>query len=295
MNKSTLSPLMSQAVHRIVRCILPLLPVAAFAQTAPAPSPLADLKDPIIPRMPTRAAWTVTYSQKSQKIETPEGDAGPSKSPSFVQATVTKDGDLYRINYAQPIAGYREIWSRKGTTLAINSTGTRAALVSAVMFPLTDFSRSDFEDFLWVNKASFKEVRKSEKQSLLFFQADSTTRLLSARDMSVVNQLKQNHELDQIGAELEKAGDDPNLSMKEIKPMTREATIRQLGWDKTTVAMLDFETRRPFQMVSGDYQVSVAYLGSSAKLEPPALILSRLAEEKERGKAFISKNSAPRP
>lgn len=295
MNKSLPFPLMSQAIHQLLRFLLLHLPVVALAQTEPAPATLPDLKDPIIPRMPASAAWIVAYEQKSQKIESPAGEASPSKSPTSIQAVITKDGDLYRINYAQPVAGFREIWSSKGATLAINSTGTRAALVSALMFPLTDFSRSDFEDFTWVNKASFKAVQKSKSQTLLFFQADSKTRLLSARDINTINQLQQNNEQDQLAAQLEAAAEDPNVSMKTIKPMSREAIIRQLGWDKTTVALLDFETHRPLQMVSGDYQVTVTYLPTSAKLVPPPLVLSRLAEEKERGKAFNSKNSAPRP
>jgi hypothetical protein len=291
MNKSILS-----AMPRLLGALLPLIPVTGYAQTDASPANLPELKDPVIPRMPAHSAWVVTYGQKSQQVEVAEGGEGAanaSTTASSVQATITKSGAIYRITYAQPVAGYREIWSSNGVTLAINSTRTRAALVSSVLFPLTDFTRSDFDDFSWVNKSTFKEVREVKNQKLLLFQVDSLKRQLTARDAFLISQMTHNNEMEQIGLQLENP--DEQNTQKEIKPLLKEKIIRNLGWDNITVALIDSESHRPLLLTSGDYQVSVAYLGTSVNLVPPALVLERLAKEKDRAKAFNSANSRPRP
>ncbi len=254
----------------------------------------SPLREPILPRMPARSAWTLTYSQKTAPPQSTDEAGGKVNVPSSMTATIQKDGTIYHVHYAQAVAGYTDIWSINGITLAVNSAATGVAIVSSVLFPLTDFSTGDFEDFTWVQKPYFKGKQKLGDREVLVFEADSLKRQLTARERSIISQMQNDNHTDQQGAIL----DDPESAKKpprEIKPLQRDEILKTLGWDRSTLAYLDPATQQPVLLTSGDFKVSIGYLPAGQALTPPKIVIDRMVLERDKMRSFQKKSSQPRP
>ena len=278
------------------RSLLAAVSFLAMASLGVAQQPAVDLKDPILPRMPERSSWTVSIRQRAQAPAPDSTGKQPAQSPNDVTAAIAKDGKTYRVIYSKPVNGYSEIWFVNGTTLALLPGGNRAAIVNPVLFPLTGFSSSDFEDFSWVMKQNFIGLQTVAKRPMLAFKADNLTRPFTAREDFLVDQLRR---AKQLGSPL----DDPDAPFKPQQPPPppespkagRQKILKLLGLGPDISAWLDPETKRPFLMTSGENLISIAYSTAVVPLAPPTSILARLTKAQERAISNNKRPSNPRP
>lgn len=127
-------------------------------------------KDPILPRLPSRADWTIVYrydrdiakdeilhpEQGKKTEEKPAGDKSVQAVPK--ETRISKDGNTYR-----EVTTWRDGYqSEKWIIDGLQVRSTAAGNVVRIMLPTTyyasdysDYARSDFEDVEWVDKKNY--------------------------------------------------------------------------------------------------------------------------------------------
>ena len=155
--------------------------LAAQSHDEPPPGPT----QPLLPRAPDMAAWTVTYTYK---------DAAPDKTASsttvkaapyiperLTTLQVVKTGTTYHLTCTYSTGRKSESWIVAGREVQKMPEGP-LYLHCAGGYRYDDFTQSDFEELSWLTLQDYTGVKKLGTRSLFTFSADNMTRDLNRRE-----------------------------------------------------------------------------------------------------------------
>lgn len=185
---------MNRQFFSIASVVLGLLGnVMLCAQEIPPP------KEPILPRAPERAEWTITYRldrekarQELLKPEAPKvreeaGNANEKQPVMPSQTRISKDGTTYREIITWSDGRQTEKWVVGGLQIQDGPNGRLQRIMLPTSFyasEYSDYSRSDFEELEWVGKSNFQGPIFSEGVSVYSFEVPGNARRLTPREKS---------------------------------------------------------------------------------------------------------------
>lgn len=214
-------------------------------------------KEPILPRMPAKSAWTLEYGGGAQAAQ-----PGQTSDPAQNRIAITKDGDIYRLVSEKSIGGFQEAWVIRDIVYLLAPGGERCVVADATTFPASDFSRSDFEAFQWVQAKNYIGISDLDQRKVFVFEAASLQRPLSRREQSLVDGVRQSLMGEETSSENRKVSD--------------EEIIETLGWAPTFKATLDAQSQIPVSMESGAFRLRVRIGTGATSLSIPAAVQKRI-------------------
>lgn len=260
-------PSCTGSVFLVIACLLGFSAASVFRASAADEPPRP--REPLLSAMPARAAWMLEFLNAG---DPGNGEAGSPLPLTANRITVFKDGATYRVVSEKSIDGCREAWVVEGLVFLLNSS-SRCALVDNFIFPCTDFSAGDFEDFQWLRLSDYAGLGDFDGKKAFVFEADSLKRPMSARDRSAVATTRQSLQGDELSLE----------TTAPTKAASDSDVLRLLGWGTTCRAWLDVATQKPLYLESGDHRIRVKYLPPPEPLALPQPIALRMeAIRKER-------------
>ncbi len=242
----------------------------AFAQTR------EDLKpgEPILPRAPSRAEWTVK-SYFAGGSATPGDSAGSDRRKPVESVTVSKDGDTYREVIQRADGRKVEKWIQDGLQVYSLPQSDKIArsVLSARSYSETfsDYRRSDFEELEWIGMDNFTGVTEIGGREVFAFSTDAVTRKLTPRELSSL------------------ADPDGTETMEDLERDFRDRSGNESGY----TAYLDIATQLPVYFDDGQTKRLYEFAKQPpGQLVAPQRFAAELAEwrsELDRRKPF------PRP
>jgi len=221
-------------------------------------------KEPILPRMPTRAEWIITYHFDRDKTQAevlqPEkaGKKPEPKEPAgYVpkETQVSKDGTTYREVTTWADGHQTEKWIVDGLEAQSTSQGGVAKIMLPTTFyssDFSDYSRSDFEVLEWVAKANYKAPRKISGATVYEFGVAGSKKALTPREQAA-------------------------------KALGDGGALPQAG--QNYVAFLDVEQQRPVYLDDGEVIRIYSYPAiPSDKLSPPEKFAEFFANWKKKNR-----------
>ncbi len=167
--------------------------VALFAGAGASPGQeIPPPKEPILPRAPQRAEWTVEFRldrelAKKEVLEGKEKKEVPKGFTGFpAEIAVSKDGSTYREIARWPDGRTVEKWIVGGLQVSQSPDGRGLMRIPSIDYSpyLSDYSRSDFEEAEWIGKDSYVGPKVTDKLSVYEFSAAPGKRRLTPREIA---------------------------------------------------------------------------------------------------------------
>lgn len=225
-------------------------------------------KNPLLPRAPEFSSWTIVESLGKQKTP-PESTASGGAAGKDIRCTITKTGTTYREIFTE--AGLGEVTKWVVDALQIKQVVDDGRLIriprSRYSPDFSDYLRSDFENFEWITRETYKGVRNYEDKPCYVFEVEASKRRLTPRERS--EKIRRTQE------------DDEN---PETTPVTSEPS-------HTLTAYLDVATQLPVALREGERLTTYTFNPPpTAPLSPPADVLENFAKWRE---TIQSRNRPP--
>lgn len=157
-------------------------------------------KTPLLPRMSNLSEWTITYRysrekarerfmnpEKKEPEETADEQDSPDDEPVTIfpkSRTITKQGQVYREVTRWSNGEVTEKWIVNGLQLMEIPGSNELLRVGLSGYPpdMSDYSRSDFEDFEWIGLDNYKGVRSVRGGQAYEFSTAAVERRLTPRE-----------------------------------------------------------------------------------------------------------------
>lgn len=225
--------------------------------------------EPLLPRAPEMAAWTITYVYPTDKI-TPDKTRSHVKKPSVPKYRITsvkfeKTGDIYHKTTYWDTGKQTEAWSVKGREV-VKDKDSSEYVPTSVSGPLADdFTDSDFEDLNWVSMKHFKALEQGAHGGFVF-RAKRKDRDMTRRE-TIASQVLNQFRTPNTGA---KSSD--NLSGQTIN----NAAENQ-GPDTEDTVVLNAANQLPVEYSQGSTKWTYEFTTPPTnQLEPPAEVVTLL-------------------
>ncbi len=203
-----------------------------------APTP----REPLLPRAPEMAAWTITYKVDNTKSASTES-ATPSGQPKYIPETLTlrevvKTGNTYHLTSTYSTGRKEESWIVGGKE--VTPQGAYFLCISAGV-RYDDYSKSDFEELTWLSTKFYTGYKKRGKLPVFVFSADNAKRSLTAREKM---------EFEMGSAVAAPLGASPD----QIKALRKKAADSYLAFtygNTTSMVQIDASTQMPIEWDDG--------------------------------------------
>lgn len=175
--------------------ILIVLLAAAGLLHAQQPTELPAPKEPILPRAPERAEWTILLhfdreAAKKNFLNPGEDKQGVSEAakqaPSYPrEIRISKDGSTYREVMVWPNGTTTEKWVVDNLQVQRNPQGDIVRIMPPSGYyskEYSDYARSDFEVLEWIGRGNYKGVRLAAGQPVYAFEVTGDKRKLTPRE-----------------------------------------------------------------------------------------------------------------
>ena len=233
-----------------------------------APTP----REPLLPRAPEMAAWTITYTYKSA----PPAATGSDKSaatPKYTPETlasleVVKTGTTYHLTSTFSTGRKNESWIVGEKEVTQLPEGPRFLCISSGV-RYDDFSKSDFEELTWLSEKFYVGLKKRGKLPVFAFSADNMKRPRTARERT---------EFEMGSAVAAPLG----ASVAQIKALRKKAADSYLAYtygNTTSTVQLDASTQLPIEWDDGKIdQVYQFEAPPTQNLVPPPAVAAEFAQ-----------------
>lgn len=243
-----------------------LMSSLALAQTeAPQTRPP---KNPILPRAPEFSSWTIVErvgEQKNSSEPTSPGDLAAKD----IRCTITKTGTTYREISTVPGNGESTKWVMDGMQIKQTPAGGRLIRIPRTKYSadFSDYARSDFEPFEWVNRETYIGVQKYEDRLCYVFEVEAGKKRLTPRER---------HDKSSGGSDIEKPPGETTVTLEPSHTLT---------------AYLDVATQLPVALKESDRLTTYTFNPPpTSPLSPPADVLENFTKWRE---TIQSRNRPP--
>jgi hypothetical protein len=211
---------------------------------------------PLLPRAPEMAAWTITYQYGPKSTDHPsapnEKNGQPPPPEGLTKSVdIQKTKDIYHVVTHLKDATSSEFWIFANRLFYRDPRATKFEHLSNVDSTTIDFSKSDFPEIYWLNMKYYLGIKK-DRTSTFVFQITSAERPLTAREQNSINMLK--------------AVTHPEDLKRYLQQQPRKGNC---------LAFLDVTTQLPVAYDDGSVVLLYQFLPPPTKmLTPPAEILA---------------------